>query len=626
MVSLWYLLGLTFASPFASSSDYVVDIDAAKSVADLLHFWESTGLCPPLPHSKAGSFLLSRDMTQNLLLISSVPHKGVKQVRIHWLLELITKHGSDFDFTDLDRFLDILFKIGLKPGFELMGNPSAYFSNFDDMKQVLEFQELVRLLAKRYISMFGMDYVSTWNFESWNEPDHLDFDNLTVTVNGFLKYYDACSEGLKQVSSSLIFGGPAGSCRQPSFSKRCWALFEHVTNGTNHITGQHGSTLDFISFHKKGSGTAEVILENELQVISQIHSQYPSLTSTPIFNDEADPLVGWSKPQLWRADVTYAALIAKVITQHQNELIANTSRANITYALLSNDNGFLNYAPHYFTQRTLNSRFQVNNTNPKYVHFVRKPALAVMGLLAKLGDVQVGRLTVNDRIGGLASICTSCSNLEISAMLYNSDNSQPTTGSSSIRLRYSNLNATDFLLSKSLLDMKSVVCNLNNFETNPHSIWEKLGKPNYPTPSQFALMHESEEASCSNPASVVIDQSGHVIAEFNLYLPGVALHHLCVKPNAVPGKPTNFRSFNITTGQILLAWDDTFVGTKCIQTYVVEFSTKSQPYSFTTVNRYKITFNSFIFIQTFAIRGYFRVHAVDYWDREGMYSDILIVL
>ena len=29
---------------------------------------------------------------------------------------------------------------------------------------------------------------------------------------------------------------------------------------------------------------------------------------------EADPLVGWSKPRWWRADATYAAVIAKVTT------------------------------------------------------------------------------------------------------------------------------------------------------------------------------------------------------------------------------------------------------------------------------------------------------------------------
>lgn len=39
---------------------------------------------------------------------------------------------------------------------------------------------------------------------------------------------------------------------------------------------------------------------------------FPELADTPIYNDEADPLVGWSLPQQWRADVTYAAMVVKV--------------------------------------------------------------------------------------------------------------------------------------------------------------------------------------------------------------------------------------------------------------------------------------------------------------------------
>ena len=32
------------------------------------------------------------------------------------------------------------------------------------------------------------------------------------------------------------------------------------------------------------------------------------------YYSEADPLVGWSKNLSWRADTTYAAIVAKVIT------------------------------------------------------------------------------------------------------------------------------------------------------------------------------------------------------------------------------------------------------------------------------------------------------------------------
>lgn len=44
----------------------------------------------------------------------------------------------------------------------------------------------------------------------------------------------------------------------------------------------------------------------------EIQQQFPGFRHLPVYNDEADPLVGWSRPQEWRADVTYAAMVVKV--------------------------------------------------------------------------------------------------------------------------------------------------------------------------------------------------------------------------------------------------------------------------------------------------------------------------
>lgn len=46
--------------------------------------------------------------------------------------------------------------------------------------------------------------------------------------------------------------------------------------------------------------------------MEQIQQLFPKFKDTPIYNDEADPLVGWSLPQSWRTDVTYAAMVVKV--------------------------------------------------------------------------------------------------------------------------------------------------------------------------------------------------------------------------------------------------------------------------------------------------------------------------
>ncbi|VTJ71105.1 Hypothetical predicted protein [Marmota monax] len=45
---------------------------------------------PPLPHEQAAHYDLSWDQQLNLAYVGAVPHGGIKQVRTHWLLDLIT--------------------------------------------------------------------------------------------------------------------------------------------------------------------------------------------------------------------------------------------------------------------------------------------------------------------------------------------------------------------------------------------------------------------------------------------------------------------------------------------------------------------------------------------------------
>lgn len=160
--------------------------------------------------------------------------------------------------------------------------------------------------------------------------------------SGFLNYYDACSEGLRAASRLLRFGGPGDSCHSPPHSPYCWALLQHCYNGTNFFTGETGVRMDYIALHKKvscsgpgapdgrlgfgsdsdemnvfcpglqGGGASLPILQQEVQTVGEIQERFPRFRHLPVYNDEADPLVGWSQPQEWRADVTYAAMVVKV--------------------------------------------------------------------------------------------------------------------------------------------------------------------------------------------------------------------------------------------------------------------------------------------------------------------------
>ena len=95
-----------------------------------------------------------------------------------------------------------------------------------------------------YVDRYGLDYLSEWNFESWNEPNNRDFDTLQFTIQGtltvplhstyhagltgYLNYYDACSEGLKAAHPSLILGTPANGWCGLNPKSFCFVSLEKI--------------------------------------------------------------------------------------------------------------------------------------------------------------------------------------------------------------------------------------------------------------------------------------------------------------------------------------------------------------------------------------------------------------
>ncbi|XP_025954386.1 alpha-L-iduronidase isoform X1 [Dromaius novaehollandiae] len=608
----------------AGSAAFVVNVDVRRAERPLQHFWRSTGFCPPLPHSRADLFDLSKDQEMNLAYISSVPHDGIEQVRIHWLLELVTlrvRNGKlHYNFTALDNLMDHLWENKLIPGFELMGSPSGFFIDFEDKDQVVRWRNLIRLLARRYIGRYGLEHVAKWNFETWNEPDHHDFDNVSMTVKGFLNYYDACSEGLRAASPLLKFGGPGDSFHPFPKSPICWSLLCHCYNGTNFFTGETGVRLDYISLHKKGGGNSLYILQQEVEAVEQIQKLFPNFASVPIYNDEADPMVGWSVPQLWRADVTYAAMVVKVIIQHQNLLISKPNNT-INYTLLSNDNAFISYYPHYFTQRTLTARFQMNNTKPPHVQMVRKPVLTVMGLLALLGEKQIfaevnnseGESTENSTIGVLASLHTPAEqqpsdSWQATLLIYLSEDNRTSPNISTVTV-----NATHF---PKLEELVYVTYCLDNNQTNPYLIWKKMGSPDFPSTEQFQEIRDAEDPVAAGPFP--FPEGGVLTLKQDFVVPSVFLIHICARPRSVPDQVTGVRLIPLTKGQVIVLWDDGCVNSRCIKTFEVEFSPDGKAYQ--RINAKDTIFTLWIYSPGSSVSGFYRVRAIDYWGKAGLPS------
>ncbi|XP_066510173.1 alpha-L-iduronidase-like [Hoplias malabaricus] len=613
------LLILSLINP---SSSLEILVNADKQIRNISHFWRSTGFCPPELHTDAHIYDLSKDQQLNLALIGSTPHSGLQQVRIHWMLELISAQIINgeyhYNFTYLDQLIDLLHQNGLKPGFELMGSVNNAFNDFENKSQVLEWRRLVYLIAKRYTEKYGLGVVSQWNFETWNEPNNHDFDNVSMTIQGFLNYYDACSEGLRAVSSELKFGGPGDACRDPPHSPYCWALLQHCYNGTNFFTSETGVRLDYIALHKKGVNSTLLILQEEVGTMLEIQRLFPSYLSLPVYNDEADPLVGWNRPLTWRAQVTYAAMVVKVISQHQDLLIGNENNT-INYTLLSNDNAFISYYPHQFTQRTLTARFQINNTHPPYVQLLRKPVLTVMGLLSLLGEKQVetqvfGGSHVNNTVGILSSVhfpqsSHTADSWQNTILIYNSRDNLTSNYSDIITLHITGVPKHP--------DLMYVTHYMDNNVSNPYELWRQMGSPDYPTLQQFTQLRSQEDAQREGP--LPFPAQSVLTLKVKLPIPSIFLIHLCARATLSPGQVNGLRFISITKGQVLVLWKDHCIGTKCIKTYEVEFSKDET--SFHRINLRDTVFTSYTFSpENGEVCGYYRVRAVDYWNRVGEYS------
>ncbi|ESO86810.1 hypothetical protein LOTGIDRAFT_128432 [Lottia gigantea] len=580
------------------------------------HFWRSTGFCPPLPHHKAHDFDLSKDMKQNLAYIGAVPHRGIEQVRIHWLLDLITvptystEGQPEYNFTYLNQLIYELYRNGLKPGFEVMGNPSNVFTDFENKTQVYMWKDLIKLIATSYIQEYGLDYVKSWNFEVWNEPDCEDFD-MKFTLKGFANYYDATSEGLMQAHPDLIFGGPAGGCGTLGGSKHHGHyelyLLNHIVFEKNYFSDKIGTRVDFISLHKKGDGKAMNIIEDTIASMKNIGILFPTLANKPFYNDEADPMVGWSKDLAWRADSIYGAMVVKIIAQHQNIFRANPD-SPVNFQLLSNDNGFLSYYPYQFTQRTLVARFQINNTSPRYTTFVQKPVHAAMVMLSKLGNQQVYVGANDSNNGALATVYYPSGNdtsdsWQMSILVYDSNDTDHGSEYGELEL--------DWYINPPDPKQGYAVFALGN---DPYGVWVGLdNKTAYPTQSQWDYIRLQEPVK-SGPGKVLIPPRWQILQ------PEATLLHLCAKSDMAPEQVTGLRFINITVGQVLVIWSDDNIKTKCIYTYEVAFSPTNITGPYQRVNKVD-TIATISVISPHPHDGYYKVRAVDYWKRTGFYSN-----
>jgi xylan 1,4-beta-xylosidase len=148
---------------------------------------------------------------------------GVRHVRFHGLLSddmgtlICHEEKSLYSFFNADRICDFLLSIGMRPFIELSFMPETlasghdivfhYRGNVTPPKDYDEWATLIRKLVSHWVERYGIEEVSKWFFEVWNEPNLPAF--WTGTQHDYFKLYSHTAQAIKTVNSSLQVGGPA---------------------------------------------------------------------------------------------------------------------------------------------------------------------------------------------------------------------------------------------------------------------------------------------------------------------------------------------------------------------------------------------------------------------------------
>jgi xylan 1,4-beta-xylosidase len=223
-----------------------ITIDTHAPTTPFPHFWDQ------MFGSGRAILSLREEYREDIRAVKKVA--DFRYVRFHGILHDEVgvynedEHGNPvYNFAYVDSIYDGLLKNGVRPFVEisfmprkLAFNPDAlhpfwYKPNVSPPKSMERWDALIQHFAQHLVDRYGIDEVSQWYFEVWNEPN-IDFWNGIPRQESYFDLYDHTARALKSVSLRLRVGGPSTAAAQwiPEF-------LQHTAD--NHVP------IDFVSTH-----------------------------------------------------------------------------------------------------------------------------------------------------------------------------------------------------------------------------------------------------------------------------------------------------------------------------------------------------------------------------------------
>ncbi len=199
-----------------------------------------------------------------------------------------------YNFSYVDQIYDGLLQNGVRPFVELsfmprklaaeqIVNPFWYRPIISPPKDWKKWDDLISHFAQHLVDRYGINEVSQWYFEVWNEPN-IDFWAGDPKEQTYYQLYDVAARSLKAVDSRLRVGGPATA-------QAAW-----VDRFIRHCAERH-VPVDFVSTHVYGNdsakdvfGSGEAIPRTQMvcRAVRKVHDQVAQspLSNLPIIWSE----------------------------------------------------------------------------------------------------------------------------------------------------------------------------------------------------------------------------------------------------------------------------------------------------------------------------------------------------
>jgi xylan 1,4-beta-xylosidase len=450
------------ATPLAAQTRETITVDANAPAAPFPHFWEH------MFGSGRAVLSLRESYREDLRAVHAIT--AVRYVRFHAVLndEMgvygVNAHGEPvYNFAYIDQVYDGLLANGVRPFVELSFMPAKLAAH--DVRQSFWYRPivsppanyqhwdaLIAALARHLIERYGIDEVSQWYFEVWNEPN-LDFWAGEPKQSSYWTLYDHTARALKAVDTRLRVGGPATA-------QAAWvAVF------LRHCKDKQ-VPVDFVSTHVYGDDTAKDVFRTSERIprrqmvcraVQKVHGEIEAspLPSVPLIWSEFN--ASWSN----HPEVTDAPFMGPWLAETIRQCDG-----------LVQEMSYWSFSDVFEEQGVVKTPFY-GGFGLLAAGGIPKPAFNAFALLHRLGEQRLA----NDAPGTLV---TRQGDGTLVIALWNYAEVGTTSPMRSIALR----------LSHSAAQSASVQA-IDDVRGNVRIAYEHMGLPRYPTQRELAQLREA---------------------------------------------------------------------------------------------------------------------------------------